>query len=141
MNILKPIWRHLKRTVRQWKGQDPKIKRKIKLKTQRFGSDYGGWWICPEKLPKIPIVYSIGVGLDISFDLALIATLNAQIFAYDPTPKTCDWIQTQSLPNNFVFNPVALAQKKRHNLLSLTRSTRSYIPHGSPRHLSQHKKN
>jgi len=33
------------------------------------------------------VVYSLGIGEDISFDLALIEKYGARVHAFDPTPK------------------------------------------------------
>jgi len=47
--------------------------------------NYGAWPVCTNLLPPNPLVYSFGVGVDISFDLAMVHDFNASVFCYDPT--------------------------------------------------------
>lgn len=65
------------------------------------GTDYGGYGICPTALPAEPLVYSFGIGEDISFDRGMIEKYNARVFAFDPTAKSQAWLKTQHLPANF----------------------------------------
>tara|TARA_Y100001970_G_scaffold291956_1_gene431247 strand:+ start:5694 stop:6377 length:684 start_codon:yes stop_codon:yes gene_type:complete len=55
----------------------------------KLGTDYGGWYF-PEKhnLNQDSIIYSAGVGEDISFDLKIQNDLNCNIFLIDPTIKS-----------------------------------------------------
>lgn len=74
-----------------------------------FGEAQGGWTLCPSGLTKDAVVYSVGVGTDISFDLDLIDRLGATVHAFDPTPACVAWIREQSLPASFVFHPTGIA--------------------------------
>ncbi len=67
----------------------------------------GGWRFLRDKLDTSSIVYSLGVGDSIEFDLALIQETGATVHAFDPTPFARDWVNEQSLPNEFVFHPWA----------------------------------
>jgi hypothetical protein len=73
------------------------------------GSDYGGWTVCPDGLNENSIIYSFGVGDDASFDLDVIKTYGAQIFAFDPTPNSIQWVKSQEWPVNFHFFPFGVA--------------------------------
>ena len=55
---------------------------------ERIGTEYGGW-ILPTNitLNENSIIYSAGVGEDISFDLLLQNKYNCKIFLIDPTKK------------------------------------------------------
>jgi FkbM family methyltransferase len=75
---------------------------------KRFGTDYGSWVIVPD-IDNKSIVYSIGIGNDLSFDIDLINNFNVPIFAYDPTPKCIEWLKNQKLPSQFIFMPIGLA--------------------------------
>ena len=79
------------------------------LPVQRLGSVYGGWSITPAGLNAELIVYSVGIGEDISFDLALMAQFNCRVFAFDPTPKSLEWLKRQELPEGFQSFAVGLA--------------------------------
>lgn len=61
--------------------------------------------------PAQPLVYSFGVGEDISFDLAAITEFGAIVHAFDPTPRSRAWIERQSLPAQFNFHPIGIAAK------------------------------
>lgn len=68
-----------------------------------LGTEYGGWSICPEKIRPGSILYSLGVGEDISFDLEMIDRYQVQVYAFDPTPVSIEWIRSQRLPEQFHF--------------------------------------
>lgn len=74
-----------------------------------FGSDYGGWMIRKDCLGSTSVLYSVGIGQDISFDLALIRESSARVHAFDPTPASIAWLAKQSLPEEFTFHPTGLA--------------------------------
>jgi FkbM family methyltransferase len=67
------------------------------------------WKYIPELLDKDSIVYSLGVGDLIDFDLDLIGDHGVTVHAFDPTPFAEEWIAAQSLPASFVFHPWAAA--------------------------------
>jgi FkbM family methyltransferase len=55
---------------------------------RRFGTNYGGWSLPTEaKLNPTSIIYSAGVGEDISFDLLLQETYGCTIVLLDPTER------------------------------------------------------
>ena len=56
---------------------------------ERLGTKYGGW-ILPTNttLNENSIIYSAGVGEDISFDLLLQNKYNCKIFLIDPTKRS-----------------------------------------------------
>jgi hypothetical protein len=57
--------------------------------TVRLGSwGDGGKWLCdPDRLPPATIVYSFGVGNEISFDEEMAAVFGAEVYMFDPTPS------------------------------------------------------
>lgn len=67
------------------------------------------WRYIPDLLHRDAIVYSLGVGDLIDFDLALINDHGVTVHAFDPTPFAREWVSTQSLPDRFVFHPWAAA--------------------------------
>lgn len=74
----------------------------------RLGTDYGGWWVPSSLLGPESIVYSAGVGGDISFDLALIEQFGCHIWGFDPTPFSIAFVAAQKLPPEWHFEPVGL---------------------------------
>ena len=103
------MFEFLKRYYRYLFKNPPKFKIDFHLKTERHGSIYGGWNILKKSLNKDSIIYSFGVGEDISFDLSLINRYNCQIYAFDPVPRVQKWLNTQKLPLGFIFFNFALS--------------------------------
>jgi FkbM family methyltransferase len=55
---------------------------------EKLGTKYGGWFIPKEcKLDENSIVYSVGVGEDISFDIKIQTKYNSNIVLLDPTKR------------------------------------------------------
>ncbi|MCT1525563.1 FkbM family methyltransferase [Sphingobacterium hotanense] len=78
---------------------------------QWYGNGYGGFYVDPSLVPDNAIVYSFGIGEDISFDRDIISKHGAQVFGFDPTPKSINWIAKQQLPANFHFHPFGIGEK------------------------------
>lgn len=76
---------------------------------QMHGNSDGLWCLCPDELSNATVVYSFGVGTDISFDLSIIETFGLTVHAFDPTPKSIQWLEPQTLPDNFILHPVGLS--------------------------------
>jgi len=74
-----------------------------------LGSVYGGWTIVPELLDTNSVVYSVGVGNDISFDLEVIERYGATVHGFDPSPRAIEWLATQDLPASYIFHPWGLS--------------------------------
>jgi FkbM family methyltransferase len=75
----------------------------------RLGSDYGGWIVPRSGIGPGSVCYCGGVGTDISFDLALIATFGCRVWAFDPTPRSIEWVRAQELDDRFTMVPVGIA--------------------------------
>lgn len=106
------ILRMLKRIPRAFGQRDffllPRPARPRK-KLQRLGSPYGGWVCQPEMLGPGSVVYSFGVGTDISFDLALLALTGCTLHAFDPMPAAADWLKSQETPARLHFHHFGVA--------------------------------
>jgi FkbM family methyltransferase len=102
------------RTIRSWVRQrlglafyhPIQVSRRVQL---HGNPEYGGWRICPDDIKAESIVYSFGVGEDISFDLSLIQTFHLRVWAFDPTPRSIAWVNGQPKSPNFVFHPYGIA--------------------------------
>jgi len=77
----------------------------------RIGSDYGGWVVDLQQMSAESVVYAVGVGEDITFDLGLIAAIGCNVHAFDPTPGAVKWVERQSVPAQFHFHPVGLGSE------------------------------
>ncbi len=106
---IKELFAKFLRLRKVLKGMDKYIKPDITIPVTTFGNSGTSWTLNAELLNENSIVYCFGVGDNISFDLDLINKFDLQIFAFDPTPKSLDWISTQKLPKQFVIHPIGLA--------------------------------
>jgi len=109
MNALKDILRRARRRLNQAAGRDLRIPIELRCRSEVLGSGYGGWAICPDSLSASSVVYSVGVGRDITFDLAMIERFGVTVHAFDPTPKAITWVKQQPLPPQFVLHEYGLA--------------------------------
>ncbi len=109
MSFIKELFAKLLRLRKVLKGIDRYIKKDIDIPVDSFGNENASWTFYPEVLNEKSIVYSFGVGDDISFDLCLINKFDVQIYAFDPTPKSVDWLASQNITRQFVFHPIGLA--------------------------------
>ncbi len=60
--------------------------------TMRFGTRFdGGKWICdPQSIPASSVVYSFGVGDNISFDMDMAGMFGCDVYMFDPSPSVVD---------------------------------------------------
>ena len=99
----------LEHRVRVAKGEDTHRKPTVQRRKLVMGTGDGRWVICPDRLGADSVVYSVGVGRDISFDLAMIRRFGCRVDAFDPTPLAQEWLKTQVVPPSFAVHPWGLA--------------------------------
>jgi FkbM family methyltransferase len=92
-----------------------------------LGTEYGGYEILPALLGADAVVYSVGLGEDISFDLGLIERFGCTVHGFDPTPRSLAWLETQNVPDRFVVHPYGIAARD---------GTASFAPPANPAHVS-----
>jgi FkbM family methyltransferase len=93
---------------------------RLQLPLLTLGSRTAAWTFTPKGIHSGSIVYSLGVGTDITFDLAFIEVFGAEVFAFDPTPKSTAWISHQILPPRFHFFAWGVAAKDGSATFALT---------------------
>lgn len=98
-----------KRFIKQILGRDLWTSPQVKRPKEYIGTEYAGYCICPCSIGPQSIVYSAGVGKDIEFDRMMIEKFGVDIFAFDPTPKSVNWVKSQRLPEKFRFYSYGLA--------------------------------
>lgn len=81
------------------------------LEYEVLGSGYGGWPVLVNSLNSSSVVYSFGVGEDISFDMGVMERYSCKVKAFDPTPRSVKWIEQQDTPDLFEFHPVGLSDR------------------------------
>ncbi len=86
-----------------------------KVRLQKFGNDYGGYMVAWDLIAdrkKIQVL-SFGIGEDLSFSEELIEKTGAEVFAFDPTPRTKEYIANHRLSKEirFHFYPIGISEK------------------------------
>jgi FkbM family methyltransferase len=110
MNVT--LRRQARRIARWFRGKQPRYRPTRVASKVWYGTEYGGFYVSPKSLGPETIVYSIGIGEDISFDLAMILNHGCHVFGFDPTPRVAQWIGMQkAIPNEFHFHPLGLGAK------------------------------
>ena len=104
-------YRFSKRVLRTLVGRDLLSSVQLDCERLTLGSDRAQWCVCPTPLSPSSVVYSVGVGEDVSFDLELIRRFGLKVHAFDPTPRSIRWVRSQSLPVGLVFHAVGLADR------------------------------
>jgi FkbM family methyltransferase len=90
-------------------GEDIRVRPSVRRRKLALGSGDGRWVICPDRLSSKSVVYSFGIGTNITFDLDLIRRFGCTVQAFDPTPVAIEWLKAQNLPVGFVVHPWGLA--------------------------------
>jgi FkbM family methyltransferase len=111
--------RRLRRFGRTLRGTDLVAESEVACPCVHLGSEYGGWWIRPDWIHSDAVVISAGVGSDVTFDLEMIGRFGCTIHAFDPTPKSAEWVKQQPLPSQFRFYELGLANYDGEMLFAL----------------------
>lgn len=94
--------RRLRRAALRLAGVDPRVTIDVAVPTTLLGGEngYGGWYVATDLLPSEPSVLSLGIGTDISFDLAMIHRFGAKVVGCDPTPIARETVLRAKLPES-----------------------------------------
>lgn len=125
--MLQALKTRIKQAFRLATGRMPYLRPVVRVEKAWFGNDYGGFYVCPKFLNADSIVYSVGVGEDVSFDLGVIGRFGCSVFAFDPTPKSIAWVKGRALPGKFSFHPVGIGNE--------TQEAQFFLPK-NPEHVS-----
>jgi FkbM family methyltransferase len=109
MSTNRPSYLGLKRSFGALTGRDIWQKVQVKCDMALMGNEGARWAIHPTELSGKSVVYSFGVGEDISFDLELIQRFGVTVHAFDPTPRTVRWMRTRPVPEKFIFHEYGIA--------------------------------
>jgi len=102
----------VKQLIKHLLGKDLFIKaQKGSIPIEFHGNLYGGWSILSNSINSESVIYSFGIGEDVSFDLSLINKYDCDIFAFDPTPKSITWIEKNVHTEKFNHLPWALSDR------------------------------
>ena len=92
-----------------------------------YGTQYGGWIVDLDLIPKGSTIISAGIGEDISFDLQLIKRRQCNIVGIDPTPKSHRFIQSQTKLHNFQLIKKALFAKNNNTTTIFKNKISDYV--------------
>ncbi len=111
--MLQKINAFIKRLLLIISGKVSHLKIDVKCNHKWYGDSYGGFYINPDYLNEKSVVYSIGIGEDISFDLDIISDFKCSVYGFDPTPKSINWIKQQgsSIPKQFIFSNIGIGSE------------------------------
>lgn len=109
--MLDDLKQAVKRRARWCTGGDWYPRRDVRVATRRFGSATAGWTVACERLSSRSVVWCVGIGEDISFDLAIHDAYGMPIEAFDPTPRSLTWVRMQPLPASYRVHPYGLADR------------------------------
>ena len=101
MRIFKNLKKHpffwpIKLFLKRITGQELWLKKEYQIETV----SYDEWEFSPDYLGNDAIVYSLGVGDSIEFDLKIIDYYKALVFSFDPTPYAVEWLNTGKMKVN-----------------------------------------
>lgn len=95
--------------------QDPTtidhLKPTINCRKKWYGSSYGGFFVNPNLITKESVVYSFGIGKDISFDRKIMANHHCKVYGFDPTPKSIDYIASLPKQDLFLFYEFGISKE------------------------------
>ena len=87
------------------------LENQIDIPRDVLGSKYGGHCVGLDGMDPNDVVYSFGVGEDISFDLELIRRFDVTVYAFDPTPRVATFIKKQKPPAKFKMHHYGLSDR------------------------------
>jgi len=102
------------------KGRDFFYNITINIKAEKLGNKSEGWWIYPDIIKdKKPIVFSFGLGENISFDMSIMQKYNAKVYGFDPTPKALKYVKSIDTGDNFILQEYAVSNSDEHITFNL----------------------
>ena len=99
--MIRQAVRVVRRIAKSAFGKEKYYRAETRCPRLTLGNLDAGFTINPTLLTKNSVIYSFGIGTDISFDLECIRRFSADVYAFDPTPRSLTWIKSQSIPSKF----------------------------------------
>ncbi len=107
--MIREVARKVRRLARSIVRKEKFYRAEVRTPRLRLGSTNAGFTINPQRLAKDSVIYSFGIGTDISFDLECIERFSADVYAFDPTPRSIAWISGQRVPSKFHVHAYGLS--------------------------------
>lgn len=116
-----PFYQRAKRLARRLAGRELWLRAGLREPVQRSA----GWLLCHERIPRGALVFGLGVGCNIDFELGLIRDHAATVETFDPTPSSAEWLRAQRLPPGFRHHPWAVVATDGAIQLEQRKATRA----------------
>lgn len=102
-------------------GNQAGILESARMRASRAGTEYGGWTFDAQLLNERSVVYSIGLGTDISWDKMVIKTVGCHVHGFDDTPISNRFLErhADALPRNFHWHRYVVSDEDRPMTLML----------------------
>lgn len=107
MNLYRAV---RKGTIFKWMaGREPFHWTRKNRDILELGSKSCRWAVAASRVNSASTVLSFGLGIDVTFELALIERFGCRVLGFDPTPLSMDYIQANVRHERFTAQAVALA--------------------------------
>lgn len=73
------------------------------MNPERFGDDYGGWWIVPDLIPNGTVIIDGGIGTNTTFIDELSRVKDVFFIGIDPSPASWRYIESRAIKNYLLF--------------------------------------
>lgn len=83
----------------------------INVAKETIGTNYGSHTVLIGALNERSVVYSFGIGEDISFDIGIAERYGCEVHAFDPTPRSRSWARRHIRHPLIWFHPVGVAAR------------------------------
>jgi FkbM family methyltransferase len=100
----------LQRWLRSLVGRDVFQLPQCSVPGEVLGNRGASWFVSTAGWSPDAVVYSFGIGRDLSFERALIERFGVTVHAFDPTPRALEWVRSQTLPERLVLHELGLAE-------------------------------
>lgn len=99
-----PLHRMISR-LRQNRLHEPQLRRAVAI----LGAGEGAFGVDLNSLGASSVIYSAGVGDDLTFEAALMGLVGCAVHAFDPAPSAAEWVKKNTSLAQLEFHPVGLA--------------------------------
>lgn len=103
------MFRNLKNRLRRRRLARDGFTEELDCTKSACGSGDGSWVVHPDTLDAQSVIYSFGIGRDLSLEQALIKRHGCSVHAFDPTPVALEWARRQALPDSLVIHDYGVA--------------------------------
>lgn len=100
---MKRLLNDARRNVNVLIGKEVRAKAEYACNMSFLGSDACGWTICPDGIDAGSVVYSFGLGTDITFDVDMVEKFGTKVYGFDPTPGSIKFCKALCPPKGFIL--------------------------------------